>query len=190
MTSIERHVTHYGYFQLSREGPWPRQSCLGSELSLPLSSRACSEKRRLSPPQERPAERHPENYPQAFSHISSVERIGENLYRWTVKGPVGIPIGWEGVITRMVPNTLVEWKSQPGSLIANSGTARFDPNYDASTRLHIRMFYRPPAGILGRFAADGLRPQYVIISLNLWTRASRKLPGHRIDLRTHHTVWQ
>lgn len=96
----------------------------------------------------------PENYPQAFSHISSVEQIGENLYRWTVKGPAGIPIGWEGVITRIVPNTLVEWKSQPGSLIANSGTARFDPNYDASTRLHIRMFYRPPAGILGRFVAE------------------------------------
>jgi len=96
----------------------------------------------------------PENYPQAFSHISSVEQIGENLYRWTVKGPAGIPIGWEGVITRIVPNTIVEWKSQPGSLIANSGTARFDPNYDASTRLHIRMFYRPPAGILGRFVAE------------------------------------
>lgn len=96
----------------------------------------------------------PENYPQAFSHISSVEQIGENLYRWTVKGPAGIPIGWEGVITRIVPNTLVEWKSQPGSLIANSGTAYFDPNYDASTRLHIRMFYRPPAGILGRFVAE------------------------------------
>ena len=96
----------------------------------------------------------PENYPQAFSHISSVEQIGENLYRWTVRGPAGIPIGWEGVITRIVPNTIVEWKSQPGSLIANSGTARFDPNYDASTRLHIRMFYRPPAGILGRFVAE------------------------------------
>jgi uncharacterized membrane protein len=96
----------------------------------------------------------PENYPQAFSHISSVEQIGENLYRWTVKGPAGIPIGWEGVITRIVPNTLVEWKSQPGSLIANFGTAHFDPNYDASTRLHVHMFYRPPAGILGRFAAE------------------------------------
>lgn len=96
----------------------------------------------------------PENYPEAFSHITSVEQIGENLYRWTVKGPAGIPLGWEGVIARIVPNTLVEWKSQPGSLIGNSGIVRFDPNYDASTRLQIRMFYRPPAGILGRFVAE------------------------------------
>jgi uncharacterized membrane protein len=95
----------------------------------------------------------PENYPQAFSHIASVERMGENLYRWSMTGPAGIPIGWEGVITKIVPNTLVGWKSLPGSLVGNFGIARFDPNYDGSTRLQIRMYYRPPAGILGRFAA-------------------------------------
>jgi len=30
----------------------------------------------------------------------------------------------------------------------------FHPNYDASTRINIHMFYRPPAGILGRFFAE------------------------------------
>jgi uncharacterized membrane protein len=96
----------------------------------------------------------PENYPKVFSHISSIERQGENLYRWTINGPAGIPIHWEGMITRTVPNTIVEWKSLPGSAVGNFGVARFDPNYDASTRVHIRMFYRPPAGILGRFLAE------------------------------------
>jgi uncharacterized membrane protein len=95
----------------------------------------------------------PENYPQAFSHIASIERMGENLYRWTMTGPAGIPLGWEGIITKVVPNTLVGWKSLPGSAVGNFGLARFDPNYDGSTRLQIRMYYRPPAGILGRFAA-------------------------------------
>jgi len=56
----------------------------------------------------------PENYPKAFSHVARIERLGENLYRWTVNGPGGIPIGWEGVITRTIPNTLVEWKSPAG----------------------------------------------------------------------------
>ena len=96
----------------------------------------------------------PENYPKVFSHVTRVERLGENLYRWTVNGPAGIPTHWEGLITRKEPNTLVEWKSVPGSTIGNFGVARFDANYDASTRLHIRMFYRPPAGILGRFGAE------------------------------------
>lgn len=96
----------------------------------------------------------PENYPKAFSHVAGIERLGENLYRWTITGPAGVPIGWEGVITRIVPNTLVEWKSLPGSAIGNFGVVHFDPNYDASTRINIRMFYRPPAGILGRFFAE------------------------------------
>jgi uncharacterized membrane protein len=106
----------------------------------------------------------PENYPKVFSHIAAVQRQGENLYRWTIHGPAGIPIQWEGIITRMVPNTLVEWKSLPGSAVGNFGIARFDANYDASTRLHIRMFYRPPAGILGRFIAGllGADPNKVL----------------------------
>ena len=106
----------------------------------------------------------PENYPKVFSHISAIERMGENLYRWTITGPAGIPIHWDGMITRMVPNTLVEWKSLPGSTVGNFGVARFDANYDASTRIHIRMFYRPPAGIMGRFLAEllGASPKEVL----------------------------
>ena len=96
----------------------------------------------------------PENYSKAFSHVAKIERLGENLYRWTMIGPAGIPIGWEGVITRTVPNTLVEWKSLPGSPVGNFGIVHFDPHYDASTRIDIRMFYRPPAGILGKFFAE------------------------------------
>ena len=106
----------------------------------------------------------PENYPKVFSHISSIERMGENLYRWTIAGPAGIPIHWDGTIIRTVPNTLVEWKSLPGSTVGNFGVARFDANYDASTRIHIRMFYRPPAGIMGRFLAEllGANPKQVL----------------------------
>jgi len=96
----------------------------------------------------------PQNYPKAFSHVSEIERLGENLYRWKLVGPAGIPVGWEGMITRTIPNTLVGWKSLPGSAIKNFGVVRVDPLYDASTRIHIRMFYRPPAGILGRFFAE------------------------------------
>jgi uncharacterized membrane protein len=106
----------------------------------------------------------PENYPKVFSHISSIEKLGENLYRWTVAGPSGIPVRWEGTITRKVPNTLVEWKSSPGSTVGNLGFVRVDPNYDASTRVLVRMFYRPPAGILGRFLAEmlGVDPKRVL----------------------------
>ena len=96
----------------------------------------------------------PKNYPKAFSHIENIEQLGENLYEWTMAGPAGIPLKWQGMITRSVPNTLIEWKSLPGSAVGNFGVVHFDPHYDASTRIHIRMFYRPPAGIFGRFFAE------------------------------------
>lgn len=96
----------------------------------------------------------PVNYPSALSHVARVDRLGQNLYRWTLNGPAGVPVGWEGLITRAIPNTLVEWKSLPGAAVANFGIVRFHPDYDASTRVHIRMFYRPPAGILGKFIAE------------------------------------
>jgi uncharacterized membrane protein len=106
----------------------------------------------------------PKNYPNVFSHISSIEKLGENLYKWTVSGPGGIPVSWEGTITRAIPNTLVEWKSLPGSTVGNLGFVRVDPHYDASTRVLVRMFYRPPAGILGRFVAEmlGVDPKKVL----------------------------
>ncbi len=106
----------------------------------------------------------PENYPKVFSHITAIEQLGENLYRWTVTGPAGIPVHWEGTITRTIPNTVVEWKSLPGSTVANLGFVRVDPNYDASTRVLVRMFYRPPAGILGRVFAQlfGADPKKVL----------------------------
>lgn len=106
----------------------------------------------------------PENYPKAFSHVTKIERMGENLFRWTVTGPAGIPIGWDGMLTRVVPNTLVEWKSLPGSAVGSFGVVHFDPHYDASTRIDVRMFYRPPAGILGRFFAElfGPNPKQIL----------------------------
>jgi uncharacterized membrane protein len=106
----------------------------------------------------------PLNYPKVFGHVSAIDQLGENLYRWTVAGPAGIPVHWEGAITRAVPNTIVEWKSLPGSTVGNLGFVRVDPNYDASTRVLVRMFYRPPAGILGRFLAEmfGTDPRKVL----------------------------
>ncbi len=96
----------------------------------------------------------PRNYPKVFAHVQEVRKIADNLYRWQVAGPAGTSLGWEGTITRLVPNQLLEWKSTPGSRVGNWGVARFDPNYDGSTRLHIQMRYEPPAGMLGHVVAE------------------------------------
>ncbi len=98
--------------------------------------------------------RDPENYPRVFAHVREVKKVGENLYHWSVAGPAGSRVGWEGTITRMVPNELLEFRSVAGSPVGNAGVVRLDPNYDGSTRLHIRMSYQPPAGLVGHWIAE------------------------------------
>jgi uncharacterized membrane protein len=103
----------------------------------------------------------PENYPRVFSHVKKITREGENLYRWVVAGPGGAPITWIGRIARQVPNRLVEWQSTPESMLQNHGIAVFESEKDGPARIHVRMSYCPPAGLLGHSLAMllGLDPK-------------------------------
>jgi uncharacterized membrane protein len=96
----------------------------------------------------------PENYPRVFTHVKAVTREGEGTYRWHLLGPAGAPLTWTGTIVRRLPGKTVEWQSLPGSVIENHGIIRLDEEEDGRTRVHIRMSYTPPAGLLGHtFAA-------------------------------------
>lgn len=106
----------------------------------------------------------PENYALVFDHVKEVKKVAPNLYDWTVYGPGGIEIHWEGVIVEALPNQLICWKSIPGSEVGNEGAVRLDPNYDGSTRVQIQMKYQPPAGMLGHAVAElfGSDPKHTL----------------------------
>ena len=105
--------------------------------------------------------KNPENYPKVFGHVDQVTREQENLFRWQVAGPAGIPITWTGRITRQVPDKIVEWWSSPESTVVNHGTVHLEPEDGGRTRVHVEMSYTPPAGLLGHAAATllGLDPK-------------------------------
>jgi uncharacterized membrane protein len=105
---------------------------------------------------------HPENFPEFMSHVREVRKIGDGLYRWTVGGPAGLAIEWDGQITDFEFNKLYAWKSLPGAMIRQSGTTRFDSNPDGSTRIDVKMSYLPPAGALGHAIAEflGVDPKH------------------------------
>jgi uncharacterized membrane protein len=131
----------------------------------------------------------PANYPKVFEHVSMVTRVGENTWEWTVRGPAGVSAGWQGSIVGKVPNELVAWKSLPGSLVGNEGVARFDPNDDGSTRVHIRLKYDPPAGVLGHLlaAAFGADPKHALDEdmarlKSLFEDGKTRLRRHRVNL--------
>jgi uncharacterized membrane protein len=100
---------------------------------------------------------HPENFPHFMSHVRDVRKVGEGRYHWTVEGPAGVPVGWDAVIRKQVPDELVEWESVPGSVIEQCGIARFETNADGTTRIDIKLSYNPPGGFIGHTVANLFR---------------------------------
>jgi uncharacterized membrane protein len=68
-------------------------------------------------------------------------------------GPGGISIHWDAEITEYQQNTLLGWRSVPGSVVKTAGTVRFNRDPEGGTRVTIRMSYSPPAGVLGHAVA-------------------------------------
>ncbi len=92
---------------------------------------------------------HPENFPEFMTHVREVREIDAGVYRWKVGGPAGLLIEWDATITKYDVNETLAWKSVPGAIIWQQGITRFTSNPDGSTRIDVKMSYKPPAGLLG-----------------------------------------
>jgi uncharacterized membrane protein len=93
-----------------------------------------------------------ENFPLFMSRIDEVTDLGNGRSHWRVIGPLGTRIEWDAVLTTAIPNRLIAWRSEPGSLIEHAGIVQFEP-MNNHTRVHIRVSYNPPAGAIGHFVA-------------------------------------
>ncbi len=93
--------------------------------------------------------KNPHNFPHFMTNVREVRDLGNGRSQWTVAGPAGLSVKWNAVVTELIPNKIIAWKSEPGSAIANAGIVRFDPNDGAGTRVTVRMSYNPPAGAIG-----------------------------------------
>lgn len=96
---------------------------------------------------------HYENFPLFMSHIREVKDLGGGRSHWVVDGPAGISLHWDAEITRQEPTRLLAWRSLPGSQIDHEGTLRFEPTPEGHTRVHFRISYSPPAGVVGHAVA-------------------------------------
>jgi uncharacterized membrane protein len=99
----------------------------------------------------------PENFPQFMSHVVEVKKADERLYRWKVSGPAGAVVHWETEVTELVENTLLAWKTRPGSEVEHAGVIRFDPTAYGGTRVHVRLSFRPPLGRFGMAVGELFR---------------------------------
>ncbi|MHB1417691.1 MAG: SRPBCC family protein [Chloroflexota bacterium] len=93
------------------------------------------------------------NLPRFMEHLQEVKDLGEGRYRWVAVGPAGQNFEWEAVVTKMVPNQVLAWRSVKGATVGNAGIIHFASTPEGGTRLDIQMSYTPPAGGLGHMVA-------------------------------------
>ena len=89
-----------------------------------------------------------ENFPLFMSHVREVEDLGGGRSHWNVSGPGGLPIEWSAVLTQQVPEQVIAWRSEAGSMLENAGVIRFAAA-GSGTRVNLRFCYHPPAGGAG-----------------------------------------
>ena len=94
-----------------------------------------------------------ENFPLFMSSVREVRDLGGGRSRWVVRGPGGVPIEWDAVLTEQVPGEILAWRSRPGSMLDNAGAVRFRPE-GQGTRVDLRLCYSPPAGGAGQAVAE------------------------------------
>ena len=97
--------------------------------------------------------RDPTNLVQVMENLVSIEPLGPDRSRWTVKAPAGNEVSWESVITKDVPGSEIYWQSAEGADISNSGHIEFRDAGARGTVVRAVIAYDPPGGAVGQFIA-------------------------------------
>jgi uncharacterized membrane protein len=91
------------------------------------------------------------NLPRFMRHLKSVETLGENRTRWTVKGPAGTTVSWDAETTVDREHEWIAWRSLDNADVEHRGSVRFQrAPADRGTEVRVHLQYSPPAGALGR----------------------------------------
>lgn len=95
----------------------------------------------------------PENLVPVMENIVSIETIGPDRSRWTVRAPGGKDVSWESVITRKVPGREISWQSAEGADVANSGRIEFNEAGQRGSVVRAVIAYERPGGVIGQLIA-------------------------------------
>ncbi len=94
-----------------------------------------------------------ENLPQIMSHLETVTEQDDRRSHWVAKAPLGTHVEWDAEIVNDKPGERIGWHSLPGATVDNAGSVQFESLPGGSTRVHVALSYRPPAGQLGAAVA-------------------------------------
>ena len=95
-----------------------------------------------------------ENFPRFMRHVRDIDiELGGKKSRWTVDGPAHTTVSFEAETIELEPDRVLAWRTLPNQQLEHEGRVRFEPIDDATTRVTVRMTYRPPGGVLGHAIA-------------------------------------
>jgi len=95
-----------------------------------------------------------EQLPRFMKHLDRVIENANGTSHWVAAGPAGLAVEWDAEIINEVENTLIAWRSLPGSDVVTAGSVRFDPaRAGRSTQVSVHLQYALPAGKTGALIA-------------------------------------
>ena len=100
-----------------------------------------------------------ENFPRFMSRVRHVRALEGGRSHWLASSPTNAPIEWTSELTNVVPNSLIEWRTEPGTSVRHVGKVRFDPDGDQGPRVSVRLCYLPSGGALGQALAVIVDPK-------------------------------
>jgi uncharacterized membrane protein len=106
-----------------------------------------------------------ENLPRFMSHLESVQDLGNRKSEWVARGPLQIPVKWTSEIVEQRENQWLVWRSDPESMMPNTGSVQFRrATGGRGTQVIAVMQYSPPAGPVGKAFAGlfGKDPSFTI----------------------------
>jgi uncharacterized membrane protein len=96
-----------------------------------------------------------ENLPTFMTHLARVDATSPTRSHWVAKGPGGMRVEWDAEIINEIENSLIAWRSLPGSEVATAGSVNFSAvRAGRSTQVTVNLQYAPPAGKAGDLVAS------------------------------------
>jgi uncharacterized membrane protein len=128
------------------------------------------------------------NLPRFLGDVTAVEPLGASRYRWTIHGPLGIPVHWRVKVTEVRPNERICYETMGAPRLRTFWDVRFSRGEDVNhtevhevMRLPLGSFGRAALALIGRFPADevgsNLHRLKQLIETGLVTDASHAAAG-------------
>lgn len=89
-----------------------------------------------------------ENFPKFIGSLKEVQDTGDGRSHWCAMTPTGHTLEWNAVTSKFVTNSVIGWKSVPGSPVETKGVLRFSPE-GTGTCVHVAIDYSVVDGTLG-----------------------------------------